>query len=989
LTGRAPQVFTIPAGIPFARALAAGVVSRAGSDPLALANALVFVPTRRAARVLREAFAQALGGAALLPRIRALGDADDEETLFDPLADDLRLIPAIAPLRRRLLLATLVQRWGERTGAALPFTQALTHAGELAHFLDEAVTQGADLSKLETLARADLAQHWNIVVDFLRIIAEQWPKLLAAEGAAEPARHRDTQLRALSERLKAQAPRAPVIAAGSTGSIPATAELLKTIAHLPAGAVVLPSLDRDLDESSWEALDAAHAQFGLRQLLAHLDVGRGDVAAWTPLPEAFAGRASRVRFLSEALRPPPTTDAWRDLVDRSAPEFASGLENFSLIEAANPREEALIVACALREVLETPHRTAALVTPDRGLARRVAAELNRWDIVIDDSAGKALARTPPGAFLALIAQAVADDFAPVSLLALLKHPLAAGGQVAAEFRRRARELELAALRGLRPEPGFAGIAARLRGGKAKPELQSWFARLARMLEPLTDAMAAKAPALNDLARAHGAVAEALAATDRWPGASLLWRGEAGESAANLLNELQRDGEGIALDDPRRYAELFRDLAEMRAVRPPYNLHPRLAILGPLEARLLDFDLVILSALNEGRWPAEAATDPWLSRPMRAKLGLEPPERRIGLAAHDFATLAASRTVLMTRSLKENGAPTVASRWLLRIKQLAKGLGLDGALDARNDLRDWARALDQGPRDRRAPRPAPRPPVSSRPRTLSVTEIETWLRDPYAIYAKHVLKLRPLDPIDLEPSARERGIAVHRALERFLGAYPGPLPADALAQLLALGDEAFARAGASTAVLALWRPRFERAARWFLAHEAECRQRIVRAAVEMTGKLEIPAPAPFTLRGRADRIDFFDDESVAIIDYKTGRAPTHKQINALVTPQLPLEAAMLLGGGFTDCRAASVRALVHIRLTGGDPAGEELRAQVTDANALAMKALARLVARVARYDDPAQPYRSREMPFLLGEVGDYDHLARVREWSRAGESEEEE
>lgn len=975
------RVFTIPSGIDFARALCEGVIERSRRDPLILSDALLLVPTRRAARNLRDAFAEALGGAALIPRIRALGDADDEELMFEP-GDDVAT-PAIAPLRRRLLLATLVQRWGEGRGAPLPFVQAMTHAGELAHFLDEAVTQGCDLAKLKTLAPAEHAAHWQEVLTFLGIVADAWPKQLAAEGAAEPSAQRDQRLRALAASLAATPPRAPVIAAGSTGSIPATAELLKTIAQLPTGAVVLPSLDTDLDDQAWNGLDAGHAQFGLHQLLAHLGVERADVTPWSPLPGDHEDRSARVRFISEALRPPPATDSWRDLIENDAVSFKSALKGLALIEAQTLREEALTIAIALREALETPGRTAALVTPDRGLARRVAAELTRWGIAIDDSAGRKLSCTPPGAFMALLARAAAEDFPPVALLSLLKHPLAAARQSRAQFRRHVRRLELKHLRGLRPGHGLEGIAARLTGDE---ELKDWFAKLRVILEPLSAAMKAKDAPLADLVRAHAKAAQDLATTDGEDGAAALWRGETGESAANLIVELISDGDGIALAEGRQYAELFYDLAEARAVRPPYNREKRLAILGPLEARLLDFDLVVLGGLNEGSWPREAATDPWLSRPMRAQLGLEPPERRTGLAAHDFATLAASRSVLLTRSVKDAGAPTVASRWVLRIQQLAKGLGLQDQLAARNDLLAWARAIDAREPAPRATRPAPTPPVALRPRQLSVTEIEKWLRDPYAIYARHVLGLKPLEPLDPEPGPRERGIAIHGALEHFLRAHPDALPDDALAHLLQASEEAFAAAGASPAALALWRPRFERAGRWFVAYQTARRRQIARSITETTGKLELPGKAgPFTLVGRADRIDLFRDGHAAIIDYKTGRVPTDRQIEYLFAPQLPLEGAMLLAGAFADVSAARVRELVYIKLSGGDPPGEEFVPKA-DATAKALEARERLIGLIESYDNESRGYRSREMPYRMSDKGDYDHLARVAEWSRIEDDE---
>ena len=980
-----PHVFNIPSGIPFARALTRGVIARAGDDPLTLADTLVFVPTRRAARSLREAFADALGGAALLPRIVALGDVGEENDPFASDTGDLASSPPISPLRRRLLLSVLVQRWGEAKRASIPFTQALAYAGELGSFLDEAITHRVDLAKIKTLAPDWLAAHWQDVAQFLAIVGEQWPIMLKEQDAVEAAAYRDAKLHALAAQLAANPPRAPVIAAGSTGSIPATAALLKTVAELPTGAVVLPGLDTVLDDRAWQSLEPAHAQFGLRQLLDYLDIGRDDVAAWSPLPERDDALKHRVHFLSEALRPPPTTDAWRDLLDKQR-DIVSGLSGVALVEAQTSREEALVIACALRQAVETPGRTAALVTPDRALARRVAAEMARWNVEIDDSAGQPLTRTPPGAFLALLARAAAERFAPVPLLALLKHPLASGGEERASFRHNVRALELRALRGLRPEPGLDGIAERLTNAKAPFDLQNWFSRLARKLAPFAECISAKETSLEVLAEAHAAAAELLAATNTESGKEILWRGQAGEAAADLIAALMGESSDVSLAPAQQYSEVFRTLAAMRAVRPLYNLHPRLAILGPLEARLLDFDLVILSGLNEGQWPADAATDPWLSRQMREELGLEAPERRLGLAAHDFASLAASRQVLLTRSLKENGAPTVASRWLLRIKQLAKGLSAESALDAQKYLLRWARMIDSGPSDPRVPRAAPCPPVTARPRSLSITEIETWLRDPYAIYGKHILRLKPVDPLDEEPGPPERGTAIHGALEAFLRAYPNALPMHAFDELLRFGDEAFAKAGATDAVLALWRPRFARAARWFLAYERERRAAITQTLVEMKGTLEIAAREAFTLRGRADRIDFFADGSASILDYKTGRVPSDKQIKQLLSPQLPLEGAMLMMGAFGEARARAVRDFVHIQLTGGEPPGRECVADV-DADSKAMEALAKLTAHVARYDDPLQPYRSREMPYRLSDVGDYDHLARVREWTLEREDDE--
>jgi ATP-dependent helicase/nuclease subunit B len=958
--------------------LVKGVVERVGRNPLSLSDVTIFVPTRRAMRTLREEFAQTVNGASLGPQIHALGDLDDEEITFDLYTDDTTLVPAIAPLERRLELAKLVHRWHERRGTSLPFAQALAHAGELGLFLDEMAEQNTDLKELKNLAPESLAAHWQEVTEFLQIIAQAWPDILRERGLTEPAAHRNKLIRRWADSLASNPQRGWVIAAGSTGSIPATRELLKKVANLPLGAVVLPALDCDLDDESWTKLEAGHPQFGLHELLVHIGLNRADVLAWSK-SQTPAPRTLRLRFLSEALRPPPTTDSWRDLIQKEKHGFSDALDGASLIEAANPQEEAITIAIALREVLETPNQTAALVTPDRSLARRVAAELSRWDITIDDSAGTPLARTPPGVFMALLARACAEGLTPVTLLALLKHPLAAGGIEQATFRRRVREIELLTLRGLKPEPVLDGIAHALAKKDASEELQKWFAELSTFLHPLFEKSNAKNVSLREIVTEHAHAAELLAANAKKNGEEILWRGAAGEIAKALTIEMLEYGGDCILPSGDQYTDIFYDLAEARSVRPRFGLHPRLALLGPLEARLQHFDLVILGGLNEGVWPAETTTNPWLSRPMHKQLGLEAPERKTGLAAHDFATLSAGTNVLLTRSIKTDGTPKMPSRWLLRLRQLAKGLGIDEKLQTRGDLLQWAQRLDKTKPQKRAARPEPRPPVAARPRKLSVTQIETWLRDPYAIYARHILRLEPLDLIDTEPGPRERGIAIHRALEKFLNAFPNQFPDDALKKLMHFGDKAFSEVGASTAVKALWRPRFSRAACWFINYETERRQKIVRALSETKGVLTIPTPGgPFTLTGRADRIEFFDDGSVAIIDYKTGRAPTTKQIQILLEPQLPLEGALLIHGAFPDIQAKRINEFVHVQLTGTEPPGLE-SSYNEDASGKSEEAFLRLQQLISNYDNREQPYRSREMIEYSTYVSDYDHLARVLEW----------
>jgi ATP-dependent helicase/nuclease subunit B len=967
-----PRVVTIAASLPFAETLARGLITRlaADTDPLALSRATIYLPTRRAARGFADVFARVLGGAALLPDFRALGDVDEDEFLFDAASEDLDLPPAINPVRRQLLLATLIRRWNEtRSGNALGFVQAHALANGLAQLMDELEGQDADLAKLDDLAPLPLAEHWAEVSDFLKLLRDHWPAILAGENAMNPIARRNRMLRALARRLAEEPPEGPVIAAGSTGSIPATGELLRVIARLANGTVVLPGLDRTLDDESWQDLDPGHPQFGMKQLLQRIGIARRDVADWSDA----APPGTRERVLSETLRPAPTTDAWRVLAEQKNGDFARGFEGLSLVETADPAEEASVIALALREALETPGRTAALVTPDRALARRVAAELQRWDVLIDDSAGQPLAHAPPGAFLCLLAEAAESGFAPVPTMALFKHPLAAMGD-AGWSRRNARELDRL-LRGPRPDAGLEGIARAV--ANASASLQGWLPLVAKSLAPLTQALGRSEIRLADVVAAHVEAAEALCDP------SQLWRGEAGDQARDLLAEIHETTADLPSVEPGAYAPLFQALARARSVRPAYGRHPRLAILSPQEARLLSFDLVILGGLNEGTWPRAAPTDPWFSRPMRSVLGLEQPERAIGLAAHDFATLASGPRVMLTRATKADGTPTVASRWVQRLTQLKNGLGLDAALTPDRDYVALARALGDAGRPERMKMPTPRPPVDARPVRLPVTDIEKWVRDPYAIYARRVLALKVLDPLDAEIGAPERGSAVHKALELFVNELPGPLPDDAAARLCEIADRVFAESGTPKGALALWRPRFVRAAAWFVEAERARRASIRTSFTETRGECQITDG--FALTGVADRIDLMNDGGAEILDYKTGSAPKPGQIKAFLAPQLLLEAAMLAEGAFAPVGCAIAGQLFYVKFSGGREPGDFVEVDIN----LVDEALRRLRERIAEFADPDKPYRPRVKPYRVDMPGDYDHLARVREWSLSGWEDEEE
>lgn len=980
------RVFSIPSRLPFVDTLARGILDQAGDDPAALARYRILLPTRRSCRSLREAFLRLSGGQpTLLPRMSPIGDVDEDELMLgmddlpgSPGGEALALAPAVPAMRRQLVLMRLI---AARDPDQSP-DQAALLARELARLMDQVATERLDFQNLEKLDVGNFADHWQETLEFLKLVTESWPAILAAERAIDPADRRNRLMAAQTAQWRDNPPDTPVIAAGSTGSIPATADLLGVIATLPQGAVVLPGMDTGLEEDAWGAVGPAHPQFGLKHLLAHLGIDRSEVQEWeTASTLDEAAPEARSDLLRNALLPAPATGT----------PVASGivtpeaLDAVTRIDCPDNGMEARVIAISVREALENPGRTVAVITPDRALARRVAAELKRWELDVDDSAGIPLDQTPPGAFLRLTARMVVEDLSPVALLAALKHPLTACGLSPAQCRALVRQLEIEALRGVRPDAGIDGLKLALGNAPKTAPLRAFLERLEPMLAPMTETMDSDRHAFAALLKRHIAMAESLAESDAIPGVERLWRGEAGEALSIFIAELHEAlDEGIVLATTY-YPALLDTLMLGHVVRPRHNRHPRLHIWGPMEARLQHADTLILGGLNEGTWPPEPDASPWMSRPMMTAFGLPVPERRIGLSAHDFAQAFAAPRVILTRAERVDGTPTVASRWLRRIENLVTASAHRTLFDSERATLELAMALNQPNESETvtpAP-PAPRPPLAARPRTLSVTRVRDLQRDPYAVYAREILKLRPLDPIDADPGAADRGTIIHDVLETFVRAYPDDLPDDAETRLINMGRETFGEHLARPGIRAFWWPRFLRIAEWFVADERARRDAGERPVlIEQTSETVFNAPGgEFRLRAKADRMDQLPGGGLGIVDYKTGVPASAPQVETGLEPQLPLEAAMVREGAFDGLPEREVRRLSYIRVSGGREPGKVSHLKL-DADEVITETWEGFQNLIAGFDDPNTPYLSRTRPMKQREEGDYDHLARVREWLNA-------
>ena len=998
------RLFNVPSDVAFLPALVRAIL--AGNFPSDapppslddLPRWTILLPTRRAVRALQRSFLATAGrDAMLLPRIRPIGDVDED--LLAPEAptgspeDDL-LPPAISGLEREALLIRLIDEWATaHPDENLAFeiagspSQAIALARSLAELIDTFETEEADLAKLPDLFAADLAEHRTSILSFLAIIREKLPVELFTLGLLGPMERRSRLLRLEARRLAETSPDAPIIAAGSTGSIPAAAELLKVIAGLPNGAVILPGLDQTMSEENWQHVSPQHPQFGLKRLLDSWHQTRKDVAL---LPGIDGAKHLKARgwLTSEIMRPTAAAGTWRQALIAGRAEIAQGMKEVSLVETRDHHQEAQVIALVMREVLETPGKTASLVTPDRDLARRVISTLKRWGIEIDDSAGEPLIRRSLGSLLAALIDYRLSGFAIHEFAKLLHHPLAVFGQAPDAARKSASLIDLALLRDGRDrlEPQLLPDALLKARAETETNVHAHMAlkRLGEEEWQLARDHAVKVSAAliplvqqdadaDTLTRHVGRFTTCLTAI-----ADEAADPAAGEALDQLVQSMVTAERFLPQCDVERALLFLMGWLRRLPVRLPVH-HPRLAILGLLEARLINPDVVIMGGLTEGSWPAQPDPGPWINRPMRDTLGLTPPERSIGLTAHDFQQGFGAPELVLTWSKRVKDQPAVASRWILRLKMILEATVTPYEEGTR--WQNWARSFDAAQGDRRVAMPRPKPPVAARPRSLSITQVEKLMRDPYRIYAEKILRLQPLPLIGAAADLGLKGSLIHDAFNRFSLAHPVSLPEDAEGELLRIGREVFAPYFSDADVAGFWWPRFERIVPWFIAEERSLREDIVLIHAEVAGAHHFDG---FTLTGRADRIDILASGKARLIDYKTGRIPTGAQVKAGLAPQLTLEAALVAQADFKGVPAVETGELLYIKLSGGQPPGLMQPIADIDIMAKAREHLEKFKALMRAYDDVAHGYLPRAAMEKEQDTSPFDHLSRWREWSLAEE-----
>ncbi len=949
------KVYNVPLSCSFVKTLAERFLKDYKDNPLGLCDVVFLMPNRRSCLSLKQAFLNANGLTPfLLPQILPVGDIDEDEIFFDVDEDLMQSLPAAISNEERLFLfAKMIASKHEAYGIKdISFAQSLALANDLGKLIDSVYNESLCFDNLENIVPEQYASHWQETLKFLKIVTQFWPEILKERGLIDGAHRRNILLSLEAEKWRRNPPHKRIVAAGLSVAFDGLKKILKTVFELENGEIFLYGLDRFLSTEDFEKTEPSHAQYEKKKILELLELKRDDVKDVVGPEDEL-----RERLVSEMMRPAETTAKWRDLCFEE--KEMSVFNHVHLIETQTQFEEAMSIALVMRETLETKHKTAALVTTDRNLAREVSGMLKCFGVDIDDSAGVPLHLSPIGIYLRQILEVLNEGFSQNSVAALVKNMYVRLGFEPQELRKKVRASEFDARKPIFEET---------------PEIKKQSSEISDRLEGLFSKIRTlygkeKAP-FKELLKAHIETAEALAETDEQSGADLLWRHDDGRVCAGFLSRLLDKADVVGDIYPMEYSAVFNALLATETVRKSYGGHPRLKILGPIEARFNRFDVMIVGSLNEGVWPKAAAADPFMSRSMKKAFGLPLPERALGVLADDLSALMCSPEVFLTRAQRVGGVPMGPSRYLLRLETVLKACGFKDL-----NIRDlFYQKLVQKiilPNEKqKSEPPCPKPPLEARPRRFSVSSISKLMINPYDIYAKYILKLRALKDLDEKITRRDYGTIVHNVLKEFTQRYKGqPDEKEALECLLEMGEKEFEKYDLEAKQKAFFKAGFRNTAEWFVAIEEEQRKKVLQSACEISGEIKVDAPAgSVTLTARADRIDELKDGTYEIIDYKTGRCPSSTEVKSGYAPQLPLEALIAENSG------KKVSRLSYWRL--GD---KVIGIEEKDIESLLVQTKEQISEILRVFDDENTPYLASPNPKKKDDFSDYEHLARVKEW----------
>lgn len=969
-------LYNVPYSASFMDVLAQRFLNEYKDKPLDLGGVLFLVPNRRSAQNLKEAFLRANNLTPfLLPKIVPLYEADEDEIFFENGAVDADLPIAVSNEERLFWFAKKIRDQKFAYGIKeMSYAQSLslaTYLGKLidntANQIEDPINQNLSFEKLENIVPDEYSEHWQINLEFLKIVTADWPNELKKRNLIDACLKRNILLQKQAAVWQKNR-NIRIVAAGIGMPFDALKGVIKTLGEMENAEIYFYGLDKDMPHSLWENLDKnnilskTHPQYGKKELLEVLGAVRADVR-----DIAEKTNINREKLVAEIMRESETTDLWQSI--KANEELLDGLKNVSLIETEDNFEEALAITLIMREVLETPDKTAALVTPDRNLARMVASALKRFGVEIDDSAGLPLHLSPIGIYLRQILDVLENDFSEASVAALLKNNLLKMGKSGEEIGREVRAAEYE-----KRMPCYQDT-------KATPKQDALEETLKKAFEDLKALYDKDEVPFETLIKTHMALAEKLAEDDTLSGAQNLWRHEDGRQCAAVIARILEKAGEVGLIAPKEYAAVLLSLLSLEMVRKPYGTHPRLKILGTIEARFCAYDVVIAGSLNEGVWPKTNDADPFMSRAMKESFGLEGPEKQISQTADDLCAILNAKEVYLTRAVRVDGVPTTKSKYWLRIETVVKALGLD-IKDVENKFYiNLAHKIDRTEERVKITPVCPRPPVKARPRKFSASTLKKWMQSPYDIYASEILRLEKLNELDQKPMPKDFGTFVHNVFEKFCKEYPAVLDdrAEAVLRQMFASDLDELQADYTTKVF--WSRLIENVVTWFMKNAPAYRADIKHITCETKGKIVFKGSGgDVVVTARADRVDETVDGFYQIGDYKTGKVPQNADVVCGFEPQLPLEGLIASIGGFEkDGKKLPPKQIKHLFYFSPKNAIRSVDETADALEDILEQTKEHIQKMIDAFDDENTPYLYNPNPQNINEYSDYEQLARFKEW----------
>ncbi len=919
-----PNVFNIPANYHFFESLFDLAEKKFGEQ---LPEVKFFLPNRRSCREFREIFLAKKS--TFLPQIKAISDISYED-FFDFLPnqtakdeiDELLQINVLQGLDYLFFLSKEIQKQSV-FGEDLDFEHAFKIALNLQNLFDEIEREEIDLSKLNEIDDSNLSQHRLLTLDFLKNFHVKIKNSLLKKNIFFASASQNFIIQKFVSLLENQGSKAPIVIAGSTGSVSFSAKLIRAISQKNY-VVLYGATNENFTEEN-------HPQFFLNRLIQFLKIEKKTI---TQIAEEKFCLSSNTRqnLISLMVLPSAETLKWQEIykhldIEKTAQDLT---KNFRLIEAKNEIEEAKIIKLILHEALQN-NKTTALITNNDKLASLVKLELTQDNLPFNDARNLSIFNSHLVNFLLLILELIESDFNSHSLLAILKNPLCSHSkdkEILADF-------EIKILRQDRANSGLDGIKKKL---KDEEVLREFFNKFCFELVSGSHTLASHTASLIK-------TAENLS-KKTW--SQLLEQEPAQIELFEFFEKLKT--QQIALDK-KNLLSLFKNLLSQVSYFEKSDAGAPIQILSTIEARLLNYDLVVIASLNEGDFP-QIESENWLGKKIKKDLGIDRTLKKVGQSAYDFCNYLSNESVVLTRCKSSNGAVLIESPFLLKFKTICQKIGV--SLDCGEKY--FALLAKQNSSESRQIEPAnPKPKIEIRPKKISVTEISKLLSSPYDIYAKKILQLEELEKIDFEPSYAEFGSFIHEALEEFV-----KNPKDA--NFFKKAEEIFEKYFLFSEAKLIWWPKFEN----IFADFVKENERFLnfKNRVEISAELAV---LDVTIRGKIDRTITNDEGETEIFDYKTGQVPSKIDVLRGANPQLTIAALMLA--------EEKISALNYWKLSSSSPS--EIKKICDNSEEILILTAAAKAGLTKLFEF----FTNEENGYLATEnstYGDYQNLARIEE-----------